>query len=74
MDLKKAIDKLMKEYPEKMPIGYWVIDDGYIFNTKMPKSMKGITGAAQFIVKENGEVYGVTPMMYDLDISKMKRL
>lgn len=74
MDVKKAIDIVSKEYPGMIPIGYWEIDDVIIINTKPLKMFKKITQPSQFVVTNDGKVYGTNPMMYDISLATMKKL
>ena len=74
MDIKKAIELLMSKYPGQIPNGYWVKSDAIVINTRPIKALRGMTSPSQFAITEKGEVYGVTPMMYDLSIEDMKTL
>lgn len=74
MEVKKAIDLLVAKYPGRIPNGYWLRGDVIIINTKPIKAIRGMTAPSQFAVTKKGEVYGVTPMMYDLSIDDMNKL
>ena len=70
MTAKEAVKLMLKIYPTKEPTGYWVIDDGFIINTK---SVEELSGPAQFVVKADGTVYGTNPMMHDFSLTTMKK-
>lgn len=74
MDVKKAIKLLAEKYPGRIPIGYWIKGDEYIINTKPLNALKGLTAPSQFVVTQNGEVYGANPMKYDLTIESMTKI
>lgn len=74
MDIKKAANLVVKKYPGRIPIGYWIRDSVIIINTRPMKSIKNIAAPGQFAVTEQGDIYGVTPMAYDLEADDMKKL
>lgn len=62
------------KYPGYIPVGYWVQDDVVIIQTKALKGLRALTSPTQFAVKNNGEVFGVNPMAYNLSKETMKKL
>ena len=74
MNVQKAIALVMKTYPTRIPIGYWVKKDKIIINTKPPKGCEEIDGAAQFVVTPKGDVYGTSPLNDDIDVKTMKHI
>ncbi len=71
MKINRAIFAFLKKYPEKKPIGYWKVDEGFIINTE---PMPGLIEPAQFLITDNGEVNGVNPIMFGLTSEKMKKI
>lgn len=74
MTLKKAIDLLVEKFPGYIPVGYWVKGDVYVINTKPIKVFRDRTAPSQFVVTQNGEVYGTNPMIYDLSVKDMIKI
>lgn len=73
MDLKKAVELVVKEFPNRIPIGYWKSTDAYIIATKFVESMKKSTGGTLFRVTSHGEVFGVNPFDAHVRIEDMKK-
>lgn len=73
MDLKKAVELVIKEFPARIPIGYWEIDDSYVIATKFVESMKKTTGGTLFRVTSRGEVFGVNPFDAHVRLEDMKK-
>lgn len=73
MKLIDAITLFMKKNPGRVVTGYWEQDDGYILNTKSLGALKKLTAPGQFVVTDNGEIYGTNPINSNLDVSKMKK-
>lgn len=71
MQPKTAINLFSKKHPQKKPIGYWAINDGIIINTE---STDGRIEPAQFMVTNQGDMYGVTPIMFGLTPENMTRI
>ena len=71
MNAKQAIEAVMKKYPGRIPYGYWKTADGIVVNARPPKASRDIAAPALFIVKQNGDIFGITPMDYDLPFDKM---
>lgn len=74
MDLATALNIFAKNVSGRIPIGYWEQDGQYIFNTKTVSAMDGLVAPAQYVVTNDGKVYGTNPIQSKLDISKMKKL
>lgn len=74
MTVQEAKAKLTAKYPDRLPVGYWTISDGFVFNTKPIGVAKFLTAPGQYVVTNNGEVYGTNPMRHDCDPAKMKKL
>lgn len=74
MTLNDAVKIFVKEYPGYRVVGYWKKSNGYVLNTK-PFS-KGDTPPipGQFMVENNGIVYGVNPMIMNLNLSDMIKI
>lgn len=74
MTLVEAINILANKYPGRVVTGYWVKGKDYILNTKPLHALKGMTEPGQFVVTEEGKVYGTNPVRSNLDISDMKTI
>ena len=74
ISIKEAITLLKQKFPGRAPIGYWCFDNVYVINTKPISVLKNLTAPTLFVVTNTKEVYGTTPMAYDLDINKMIKL
>lgn len=73
MTLTQALELFTKNVSGRIPTGYWEQNGQFIFNTKAA-SEEGMTAPAQYVVANNGAVYGTNPMRSNLDISKMNKL
>lgn len=71
MHIKIAINTFTKKYPEKKPIGYWIAGKGIIINTE---TTEGRIEPGQFMVTDQGEVYGVNPVMFGLTPENMTKI
>lgn len=71
MNVKEAASILRRQFPERIITGYWVKDNGYVFNTKM--LFVNDTSPGQYVVTNDGKVYGTNPVRSDLDINEMKK-
>jgi hypothetical protein len=71
MTVNEAINLLRKSQPRYIPCGYWVKNDAIIFKTK---GVNGLAAPSLFAVTKNHDVYGVTPMMYDLTDNDMQEI
>lgn len=74
MTLLEATNILAKKYPGRVVTGYWVNGKDYILNTKLLSALQGVTAPGQFVVTEDGNVYGTNPVRSNLDISDMKTI
>lgn len=74
MTLQKAIEIFVKKYPGRLVSGYWEKDGGFIFNTRKTALNEGLTEPGQFVVTEDGKVYGTNPLRVNLDPKKMKKI
>ncbi len=73
MDLKKAVQLVAKEFPNRIPIGYWTNADTFVIATKFVDSMKNSTGGTLFRVTPSGEVFGVNPFDAHVKLKDMKK-
>lgn len=71
MNPNEAAKLVVKKYPGRIPTGYWIRGDAVIINTRRLGVSTGIPAPAQFVVKRDGNVYGITPMGYDISLSDM---
>lgn len=71
MTPQEAANILKKQFPEKIPIGYWVKENGYVLNTRslIPDGI----APGQFLITEDGKVYGTNPVRSRLRIEDMKK-
>lgn len=74
MTLLEAINILANKYPGRVVTGYWVNGKDYILNTKLLRALQGVAAPGQFVVTEDGNVYGTNPVRSNLDISDMKTI
>lgn len=63
----EAISKFNKEFPGMRVIGYWKNENGYILNTKRVPEIPDIIEPGQFIVTNDGRVYGTNPVLSKLN-------
>lgn len=73
MNANDAAKRVIDKFPGRTATGYWMVDDGIIINTKYNEP-GAYDGAAQFVVKFTGEIYGTNPMQYDISLENMKKL
>ena len=74
MTLSEAVQTLIQRYPGRIPIGYWEQGSDFVINTKPISALKGLTEPSQFVVKNDGTVYGTNPARSNLDIADMKKI
>lgn len=67
MNISKAKSLLKTVYPERIVVGYWIVDGGIVLNTQSPHSVFGVHEPGQFMVTEDGNVYGTNPVVSNLD-------
>ena len=63
-----------KKHPEVVPIGYWIASDAIVIKTRLRPAYRKALMPTMFAVTKAGEVRGVTPMVYQLDSSDMKKI
>ena len=63
-----------RKHPEVVPTGYWIAGDAIVIKTKLKPTYRKVLIPTMFAVTENGEVRGVTPMVYQLDSKDMKKI
>ena len=63
MTVKEAIVIFAKQFPDKAVVGYW---DQSI--------TAGLTAPAQYLVTDDGQIYGTNPMRSNLSPVDMKKL
>ena len=63
-----------RKHPEVVPTGYWIAGDAIVIMTKLKPTYRKALIPAMFAVTETGEVHGVTPMVYHLESSDMKKI
>lgn len=73
IDLAKASRMICEQFPERLPIGYWIVDEGVIIRTKPFNSIKNATISAVFLVEDDYSIRPVLPFKYDLDPKKYKQ-
>ena len=71
MTLDDAKRMFKSQYPDLKIIGYWQDAQGYVFNIEISSDY---VGAAQFVVKNDGKIYGTNPMVTNLDSKKYVKL
>lgn len=74
MTIKEAIMLFSKEVSGKRVVGYWVSEKGVILNTKSVPELDGFYGPSQFVVSNEGKVYGTNPLVDDFDSMKYHKL
>ena len=74
MILENAIKCLKEQYPDRVITGYLQRGDSFVFNTKLPKQFRDLITPAQFVVTNEGEVYGTNPFRENLDMDDMKKI
>lgn len=74
MDVTTALNVFGKKVPGRIPIGYWEQNGQVIIATKTTPATMNMAAPAQFVVTENGDVYGTNPIQSNLDFTKMKKL
>ena len=68
MTVKEAIVIFAKQFPDKAVVGYWDKPNGIVLNTQ------SITAPAQYLVTDDGQIYGTNPMRSNLSPGDMKKL
>ena len=63
--VKKAMVLMCKEFPGRIPTGYWIFDDVIVINNRNHIEPPGVLAPAQFAVTSDGLVFGTNPMQYD---------
>ena len=63
-----------KKHPEVVPIGYWIAGEAIVIKTRLRLAYRKALMPTMFAVTETGEVRGLTPMVYHLDSSDMKKI
>lgn len=71
MTINNALRIFVTKYPGQIPIGYWEQDGNIIINTK---NIDNFAGSAQFVITPDGEVYGTTPVQFNLSLDTMKKI
>ena len=74
MNIKEAVELLIKKYPGRVPKGYWIKGDEIIIQTKPLPVFKKIPTPYMFAVTKDGQVYGGTPMYFNVDPKLMKKI
>ena len=74
MDLKTALSTLVENVQGRIPTGYWEQDGQFIFNTKAVSDLTNLAAPAQYVVTEDGRVYGTNPLQSRLDPARLKKL
>lgn len=72
MKITDAMTIFNKKFPNRKVIGYWTKPNGYVLNTE--NEFSNIVEPGQFLVTNDGHVYGTNPIVSDLDPSAMRRL
>ena len=63
-----------QKHPEVVPAGYWIAGDAIVIMTKLKPTYRKALIPTMFAVTGSGKVRGVTPMVYHLDSSDMKKI
>lgn len=69
-----AAKLVSSSHPGYIPVGYWKRRKGIVIYTKPLKGLSILTSPTQFMVTDDGEVFGVNPMAYNLSKETMKKL
>ena len=69
-----AASLVARKHPEVVPDGYWITGDAIVIKTRLRPAYRKMLIPTMFAVTETGEVRGVTPMVYHLDSSDMKKI
>ncbi len=72
MTVNEAAAVLKKQFPERMIVGYWVKDNGFVFNTR--SLVSGEAAPGQYLVTNDGNIYGTNPVRSRLIPSEMKTI
>ena len=72
MNVREAAVVLKKQFPSRKIIGYWVKVNGFVFNTKSTLG-ENLTVPAQYLVTNDGHIYGTNPVRSKLNDSEMKK-
>lgn len=72
MTVKEAIVIFAKQFPDKAVVGYWDKPNGIVLNTQSITA--GLTAPAQYLVTDDGQIYGTNPMRSNLSPGDMKKL
>lgn len=72
MTVKEAIVIFAKQFPDKAVVGYWGKPNGIVLNTQSITA--GLTAPAQYLVTDDGQIYGTNPMRSNLSPVDMKKL
>lgn len=73
MTIKDAILLFSKNFPDRKVIGYWKKENGYVLNTK-PILKTSFIEPGQFMVRNDGNIYGTNPMNMELDQASYIRI
>lgn len=71
MSVNDAAAILKKQFPGRVITGYWVKDNGYVFNTRA--MVPGEAAPGQYLVTTDGKIYGTNPVRSALNPSEMKK-
>ena len=63
-----------RKHPKVVPTGYWIAGDAIVIKTRLKPTYRKALVPAMFAVTGSGKVRGVTPMVYHLDSSDMKKI
>lgn len=74
MNIKNAVQIIKNEHPNRTAIGYWVVDDGIIINTKLDDLQDDVDEPGQYLIKNDGAVLGVLPFKYHLTMDTMRKI
>ena len=72
MTVKEAIVIFAKQFPDKAVVGYWDKPNDIVLNTQSITA--GLTAPAQYLVTDDGQIYGTNPMRSNLSPVDMKKL
>lgn len=72
MNVREATAILKKQFPNRKIVGYWVKSNGFVFNTK-PLLGDSLVEPGQYLVTDDGKVYGTNPMRSKLNMDEMKK-
>ena len=74
MDIREAIKLFQSKYPDFLVTGYWKKPNGLVLNAKACQARRGATEPGQFVVTNDGKVYGTNPFCSDLNPTDMIKI